>query len=129
MFLPAVLLSDFFSNREKYKPICARKNEYQKKKILIKIKNLKICVALPEATPSPFGTATLRLAPSALAPLGLRSAAKCAPPSATNPLRATQHLYLIYIDFKINIVIYIISYDEKSRNFTQNTKGDCQGNE
>ena len=25
-------------------------------------------VALPEATPSPFGTATLRLAPSALAP-------------------------------------------------------------
>ena len=33
-------------------------------------------VALPEATPSPFGTATLRLAPSALAPLGLRSAAK-----------------------------------------------------
>ena len=24
--------------------------------------NLKICVALPEATPSPFGTATLRLA-------------------------------------------------------------------
>ena len=38
MFLPAVLLSDFFSNREKYKPICARKNEYQKKKILIKIK-------------------------------------------------------------------------------------------
>ena len=28
--------------------------------------------------PSPFGTATLRLAPSALAPLGLRSAAKCA---------------------------------------------------
>ena len=41
-------------------------------------------VAPPEATPSPFGTATLRLAPSALAPLGLRSAAKCAPRRATN---------------------------------------------
>ena len=41
------------------------------------------CVALPEATPLPFGTATLRLAPSALAPLGLRSAAKCAPRRAT----------------------------------------------
>ena len=43
-----------------------------------------LCVALPEATPSPFGTATLRLAPSALAPLGLRSAAKCAPLRATS---------------------------------------------
>ena len=39
----------------------------------------KTRVAPPEATPSPFGTATLRLAPSALATLGLRSAAKCAP--------------------------------------------------
>ena len=40
-------------------------------------KDVKNCVALPEATPSPFGTATLRLAPSALAALGLRSAADC----------------------------------------------------
>ena len=44
----------------------------------------KILVALPEAMPSPFGTATLRLAPSALAALGLRSAAKRAPRHATN---------------------------------------------
>ena len=46
--------------------------------------SFKTRVALPEATPSPFGTATLRLAPSALAALGLRSAAKCAPLRATN---------------------------------------------
>ena len=32
------------------------------------LKFLAINVALPEASPSPFGTATLRLAPSALAP-------------------------------------------------------------
>ena len=44
-------------------------------------------VALPEATPSPFGTATLRLAPSALAALGLHSAAKCAPRRATQILK------------------------------------------
>ena len=43
----------------------------------------KTRVALPEATPSPFGTATLRLAPSALTALGLRSAAKRAPRCAT----------------------------------------------
>ena len=36
-------------------------------------------VALPEASPSPFGTAALPLAPSALATLGLRSVAKRAP--------------------------------------------------
>ena len=50
---------------------------------------IKMLVALPEATPSPFGTAALRLAPSALAPLGLRSAAKCAPRRATKSLKLT----------------------------------------
>ena len=56
----------------------------------------KFYVALPEATPSPFGTATLRLAPSALAPLGLRSAAKCA------PRRATNLVHKIILDIKNN---------------------------
>jgi len=50
------------------------------------LKFLAINVALPEATPSPFGTATLRLAP----PPSLRSGSARRP----NALRAAQHLFL-----------------------------------
>ena len=70
------------------------------------LKFLAINVALPEATPSPFGTATLRLAPSALAPLGLRSAAKCAPPLA-------QHLFL-KSQYKINREIHLLRWAERA---------------
>ena len=81
----------------------------------------KTRVAPPEATPSPFGTATLRLAPSALAPLGLRSSAKRAPrratkfplaifPLAINKTRFTVIAYEVVSKAFFLFIAYFVSY-------------------